>query len=155
MNIGDLVRVYCHGGLMEAGQINEYNENQLVLDLVDGTQMIILNPQKNVIAIRVSKTKEVSSDPAQVYVEPELEPEDRYDSHELNIKATAELKLMAAQEERKRAKELLSSNKITSLQEVEFGNPDYTKPVSEYSAKEVRRRIRRHRKRTLKEQNSD
>lgn len=140
ISIGSKIKVVCQNGIVEAGTLLEHTDDQLVLELIDETVVIILNPKQNVVAIRVPKQEKESRVDGGVFVDVELKPE-RYERKEdLRAANLAELHKLRAHEERKRAGELLRSHQPSALPEVAFGTPDYSKPISKHPRKKVRRR---------------
>lgn len=140
IEIGSLIKVYCQGGVMEAGKLVEYTKEQMVIELIDKSYTIIQNPDQNVIAIKISWYESESSTESDILVDVELKPE-RYERREdLRAANLAELHKLKAHEERKRARENLTSYQLTTRPEVAFGTPDYSKPISKYPNKKARRR---------------
>lgn len=140
LQIGSLIKIYCQGGVMEAGKLIEHTKEQMVIELIDKSYTIIQNPDQNVIAIKISAYESESSTESDVLVDVELKPE-RYERREdLRAAGLAELHKLKAHEERKRAREKLTSYQLTTRPEVAFGTPDYSKPISKHPKKKVRRR---------------
>ncbi len=140
VSIGSLIKIYCQGGVMEAGKLIEHTKEQMVIELIDKSYTIIQNPDQNIIAIKISAFESKSSTDGGVFVDVELKPE-RYERREdLRAAHLAELRKIKASEELKRAREKLTSYQLTTQPEVNFGIPDFSKPVSQYPKKKVRRR---------------
>ena len=147
---GTPIKIVCQNGMIESGHLVEHTAEQLVLEQLDKSLIIIQEPYRNVLAIKILKIKEESSivlDKAvlpkdnPVYTEPveideEFKPFVRDES--LRTKKLAELHMLRANEERSKAAELLKSNKLKEMTEVQFGTPDFTKPLSKYPKKKAR-----------------
>lgn len=140
LQIGSMIKIYCQGGVMEAGKLVEHTKEQMVLELIDKSHTIIQNPDQNVIAIKISGYELESSTQSDVLVDVELKPESYERREDLRAAKLAELHKLKAHEERKRAKEKLTSYQLTTRPEVTFGTPDYSKPISQHPKKKVRRR---------------
>lgn len=150
--VGDYVKMFCRNGLVEAGKVIEINETHWVIEGIDKSRTIIINPLENVIAVKLKPQHleeqpqdrpKKSSPEESVYVDVELEP-DHYERDEgLRAANLAELHKLKAHEERSRAKELLQSHQPSALPEVTFGYPRLTKPVHQHPGKKTRRRPRR------------
>ncbi|MFA5758941.1 MAG: hypothetical protein WC942_06260 [Clostridia bacterium] len=132
---GSKIKIVCNNGLVESGELVEYTNEQMILKLVDKSIFIIQNPYNNILAIKVFGQEIGSSEP--VYVDRELEPDQYYRDESLRLKSLADLRLELAKEERTRAKELLSTKKITQIPEVQFGYPNLTKPIYKHPKKKV------------------
>lgn len=131
IKINSLVKIICQNNLVEGGKVLEYTKNQLVLQLIDGDVFIIQNPYKNIIAIRLMKAETKSQNPVFVEkdIKTQLSEEDILPKENLNVKTLAELHKLKAAEERKRAKDLLTTKTISNtFKEVNFGYPNFTKP---------------------------
>jgi hypothetical protein len=137
--IGSMIKIFCVGGVMEAGKLIEHTKEQMVLELIDKSYTIIQNPDHNVIAIKISAYESKSRTEEDVFIDVELNSE-RYERREdLRVASLAELQKLKANEERKRAKEKLTSYQLTQQpEEVAFGIPDFSKSVSKYPKKKVR-----------------
>jgi hypothetical protein len=136
--IGSMIKIFCIGGVMEAGKLIERTKEQMVLELIDKSYTIIQNPDQNIIAIKISVYERKSSTEDEVFVDVELKPE-RYERQEdLRAASLAELHKLRSTEERKRAREKLTTHQITTLPEVTFGIPNFSKPVSKYPKKKTR-----------------
>jgi hypothetical protein len=123
---GNNIKIFCQGGLIESGQVLEYTEEQLVLGLSDNSKTIILNPNQNIIAIKVIPTSDEnrSSKPEPVLVDEELKPKQYYRDQSLRAKNLVDLRTLSTVEEKKRARKLLTSKSIVNtLPEVSFGYP--------------------------------
>lgn len=141
--VGDYVKMFCRNGLVEAGKVIEINETHWVIEGIDKSRTIIINPLENVIAVKLKPQSKESSPEEGVHVDVELEP-DHYERDEgLRAANLAELHKLRAHEERSRAKELLQSHQPSALPEVTFGYPRLTKPVHQHPRKKTRRRPRR------------
>ncbi len=136
--IGSLIKIYCQGGVMEAGKLIEHSKEQMVLELIDKSYTIIQNPDQNVIAIKISAFESKSSTEKDVFVDVELKPERYNRQEELRAAGLAELHKLKASEERKRAKEKLTSYQLTARPEVAFGLPDFSKPIPKHPKKKTR-----------------
>lgn len=138
ISIGSMIKIFCVGGVMEAGKLIEHTKEQMVLELIDKSYTIIQNPDQNIIAIKVSAYESKSSTEGDVFIDVELKPERYERREELRAAGLAELHKLKAIEERKRAREKLSTHQITALPEVTFGIPNFSKPVSKYPKKKTR-----------------
>lgn len=136
--IGTLIKIFCREALVESGSVSEHTEDRLVLNLEDGSVFIINNPNDNVIAIKIPLKNEVksSSVPDSVYVDTELKPDKYYRDESLRAASLAELRKKLAKQERENAKALMNRKNI-SHKEVEFGLPDFSKPVYKYPKKKA------------------
>lgn len=143
---GFYIQVFCKYGLVEEGIIQKYDESSLVLTRKDTSKSIILNPLENIINIRVfgrlvpasdEKKARVVDKPNPVYVDKELSPNHHHKTESLRAKELAELYTLKRQEERQRAKELLTSQKCRTP-EVQFGYPNFTKPLFKHPQKKTR-----------------
>ena len=132
---GSKVKVYCEGGLVEVGTVLEYTEKKLELLLIDNSVTIIINPNKRVIAFRVSNQEIESSNPSDVFVDVELKPERYFEDETERAASLAELRKELAHEERKRATEHINRSEVTELREVTFGLPDLTRPIPKHPKK--------------------
>ena len=121
-----------------AGKLREHTSDQLVLDLVDYSVLVVQNPDENVIAIKVLGSPKKSRELEEVFVDVELKPETYQRDEKLRLKSLAELHMLRANEERSRAMELLRSHKPTALPEVNFGIPNL-KSIPNNPPKKVRR----------------
>lgn len=147
---GTPIKIICQNGMIESGYLVEHTAEQLVLEQLDKSLIIIQEPYRNVLAIKILKIKDESSivtdkpiipKDNHVYTEPveieeEFKPFVRDES--LRTKKLAELHLLRANEERSKASELLKSSKLKEMTEVQFGTPDFTKPLSKYPKKKAR-----------------
>lgn len=142
--VGDYVKMFCRNGLVEAGKLIEINETHWVIEGIDKSRTVIINPLENVIAVKIKPREKESSPEESVHVDVELEP-DHYERDE-SVRAAnlAELHKLRAHEERKRAQELLRSHQPSALPEVTFGYPRFTQPVHKHTGKKTRRRPRRN-----------
>jgi hypothetical protein len=155
IEIGSAIKIICQNNMIEAGILLEYSDDQLVLEQLDKSVVIINDPKKNVLAIKIFGQKEQKSiaegmavekvipKQSSVYIEPikedEFKPFIRDES--LRVKNLAELHLLRANEERSRAAELLkSSNILKEMPEVKFGTPDFTKSIPKHPPKKIGRR---------------
>jgi hypothetical protein len=139
IEIGSIIKIICINNVIEGGRLVELTSEQMVLELFDRSMFIIQDPFKNVLAIKITPQTMVSSEPEQVYVEEEPEPDRHYPQENLRAKNLAELHKLKAEEERNRARELLKrSKKIEMLPEVEFGYPIFAKPIPKYPKKKAR-----------------
>lgn len=134
---GCIVKVVCKGNLIENGILVEFNEDQLVLELLDKSLVIFLNPKENIIAIKVSKQETQSSPRDRVFVDTEPKPHRYERREELRAATLAELHKMRASEERKRARNLMTSFDVTQPPEVSFGYPQF-KSVPKHPKKKTR-----------------
>jgi hypothetical protein len=135
---GSLIKIYCQGGVIEAGKLIEHTKEQMVLELIDKSITIIQNPDQNIIAIKISSQEVKSSTGSDVLVDVELKPE-RYERREdLRVASLAELHKLKAHEERKRAREKLTTHQLTATPEVFFGTPNFNKPIPKYPKKKTR-----------------
>ena len=138
IDIGSIIKIICINNVIEAGRLVELTDEQMVLELFDRSMFIVLDPFKNVVAIKVTPQTTESSEPDGVFVEEESEPDRYYRREDLRAKNLAELHMLKAEEERKRARELLKrSQKIETLPEAEFGYPIFTKPIPKYPKKKT------------------
>lgn len=160
--IGAHIKLICKNGLVEAGKLVLKKDGLWALQHLDKSHTFILNPQENVVAVKVFKPEpeeekeESSADDDGVYVDQELEPEEYHRREDLRAAELAELYKQKAHEERKRARELIQSHQPSSfLPEVTFGTPKTAKPVSHNPIQETRRRLRRNKRASLGERSSD
>lgn len=138
VTIGSMIKVYCQGGILETGKVIEYTKDQLVLELIDKSYSIINNPNQNIILIKIFNAKTNFNVEEEVFVDIDLKPE-RYERREdLRAAGLAELHKLKAAEERKRAREKLTTYQITKQPEVVFGTPDFSKSISQYPKKKIR-----------------
>jgi hypothetical protein len=138
ISIGSIIRIICANNLVEGGKLIEYSDQQMVLELLDKSLFVVQDPYKNIVAIKIATQKIESSEPEKVFIEEDPEPDRYYRREDLRAKNLAELHKLKADEERKRARELLQkSSKINTLPEVEFGYPVFTKSVPKYPKKKA------------------
>jgi hypothetical protein len=140
IKIGSYIKIICQNGVIEAGKLIEHTERQLVLELLDKSFVIIQKPYDHIVAIKVSSNESTSRGSEGVFLDVEPEPDKYYRKEDLRAKNMAELHKLKAQEERNRAVELLRSHQPKEFQEVNFGTPNFSKPISHNSPKKVRRR---------------
>jgi hypothetical protein len=143
IEIGSNIKVICTNGVVEAGKLIEHTQDQMVLELIDKSYVIIQRPNDHVVAIKVSAQEKESRDEESVFVDAELKPDRYYRREDLRALNLAELQKMRAHEERKRAVELLRTHRIKSAYpppEVLFGTPSFAKPLSQHPQKKTRRR---------------
>ena len=107
IEIGSVIKIICINNVIEGGRLIELNAEQMVLELFDRSLFIVQDPFKNVLAIKVTPQTMGSSEPGRVFVEEEPEPDRHYPRENLRAKNLAELHKLKADEERKRARELL------------------------------------------------
>jgi hypothetical protein len=141
IEIGSYIKVICVNGMTEAGKLIEHTQEQMVLELIDKSYMIIQRPNNNVVAIKVSAPEKESRDEESVFVDAELKPDRYYRKEDLRAQNLAELQKLKAHEERKRAVELLRTHQIKSAYpspEVLFGTPNFSKPLSQHPKKKTR-----------------
>lgn len=146
--IGAYIKLICKNGLVEAGRLVEKAKTVWVLEHLDKSHTILLNPNDNVVAIKVFKPDKIdkieedseSSEDDGVFVDEELTPSQYHREEDLRAMELAELHKLRAHEERKRARELLQNHRPTSLPEVNFGQPNFSKSVSQHPKKKTRRR---------------
>lgn len=138
INIGSNIKIICQNGMIEAGKLIEHTSKQLVLELIDKSTIIIQKPDDNIVAIKISGIEMASRTPSKVHVDLELNPETYHRREDLRALDLAELHKLRAQEERKRAIELLRSRKLSSIPEVIFGTPNFSKSVYKYPKKKTR-----------------
>lgn len=138
IEVGSIIKIICINNVIEGGKLLEYNENQMVLELFDRSLFIVQDPLKNIIAIKVDPPAKTSRKPEQVFVEEELKPDRYYPQEELRAKSLAELHKLRANEERERARDLLTSKKIEAVPEAQFGYPVFSKSVFKYPTKKTR-----------------
>lgn len=173
--IGAYVKLICKNGLIEAGKLVSKTKTEWVLQHIDKSHTIIMNPQDNVLAVKTfnnevkkdepdtieSDTIEsdtIEPDTSDVYVDEELKPEKYHRREDLRAFELAELYKLKAHEERKRARELVLSHKPSKILNdehydidgVNFGTPQLPKPVSYNPIQEARRRLRRNKETSLK-----
>jgi hypothetical protein len=139
IEIGSVIKIICANNVIEAGRLIELTDEQMVLELFDRSVFIVQDPFKNVLAIKITHQTTGSSEPGKVFLEEEPEPDRYYPREDMRAKNLAELHKLKAEEERKRARELLKrSQKIEVLPEVEFGYPIFTKPIPKHPKKKAR-----------------
>jgi hypothetical protein len=135
---GDTVKIICKNGLIESGKLVKFEEDSLIIDQVEGTSLIILKPYDNVVGIKILSIKEMSRPISEVAVQEDLELKERIPQEQLRVKKLAELHMLRAQEERVRARELLSQHKPTNtLPGVQFGTPQFKKSISKHPKKKT------------------
>lgn len=131
IQLGSRISVFCVGGIHETGRLVEYTDEQMVIEYEDKSNVIIFNPKTNIISLWMqNETKSSTPEDTDLY--------SNYQKESLRAKSLAELHKMKAHEERKRALDLLRSKSITGLPEVEFGTPNFTKPISDHPKKKTR-----------------
>jgi hypothetical protein len=141
IKVGSIIKILCINGAIEGGKLVEHTKDQMVIELFDRSMFIVQDPYKNVVAIKVTPGVTESSKPErEVFLDQEPEPDRYYRKEELRVKNLAELHMLKANEERKRAGDLLRSKKVDNLPEVEFGYPILTKSVLKYPKKKIGRR---------------
>jgi hypothetical protein len=126
---GSIIKIICSNGVVEAGKLIEHTREQMVIEVFDKSLFIIQDPYKNVVAIKITTNETKLSKPEEVFIDEEPIPDQYYPKEELRLKNLAELHLLKANEERKRAQELLKANKIIKHDTNKFGFPDFTKPI--------------------------
>ena len=135
IELGSIIKIICSNNVVESGKLIEHTDKQMVLELFDKSIFIVQNPLKNVISIKF--TLKESSNPSKVFIEDEPKPDQYYIKEDLRAKSLAELHKLKAEEERRRARDLLISKKIENLPEVEFGYPNFTKSVPKHFKKKA------------------
>jgi hypothetical protein len=139
---GQKVKIFCDEGLTEAGTIEEYSDDQLVLRLIDKSIFVVNDPRKRIIAFKISNSEMKSSGVSDIHVDIELEP-DHYHKDEVDRAATlGELRKQLAHEERKRASEHMNRTKVTEsadlvMNQKEYGTPNLTKPIPKHPKKKA------------------
>lgn len=137
IELGSIIKIICHNNLIESGKVIELNKHQLVLELVDHSVVIIQDPFRNIIAIKILssiKPREIK----EVLVDDDVKPDNYYPKETLRAMRLADLHKLKAAEERKRARELLQSHKLNNLPEVQFGIPNFSKSVFKYPTTKAR-----------------
>lgn len=136
----ELVKVVFHNGQSESGRLIDCTEDSLVIETIDKQTVIINDPYKNVLMIKtMTEETDRSSVRESVFLELEPEIQDLTKKNDLRNKTLGELHKLRAQAERERAKELLQANKLAEVREVNFGTPDFTKPIPNGPPKKIRR----------------
>jgi|SRR5690606_1852482 len=137
IDTGSVIKIICKGNIIENGVVLEYNKDQMVLELIDKSLVIILNPQENIIAIKMSKQETESSPRDRVFVDAELKPHKYERREDLRAASLAELHKMRANAERQKARELMNSFELNKLPEVSFGYPSL-KSLPKHTKKKTR-----------------
>jgi hypothetical protein len=118
------VKIYFRNGLVEEGIVVSWSETKTVIKAISSDNvLIILNTSQDVIAVKVFSA-EVEEKPS-VYVDEPIEVEPGIRDHKTRIAKLAELRLMRADMEKERARELMTTFKnhgTTSLME-HYGTP--------------------------------
>jgi hypothetical protein len=153
---GSIVKTISTNGLVEGGKLLEFTDDQLVLELFDGSISVTLNPRQNIVKIVIASEKVLQSFEKQVYIDPIknenipniieekielpslIDSEYNFTTSELRVKSLAELHKLKAEEERKLFNDSLKSNQLIPCPEVTFGTPDFSKPLSQYPKKKIR-----------------
>jgi hypothetical protein len=136
----DLVKVVFHNGQSESGRLVEYTKEYLFIETIDKQIVIINDPYKNILMIKtIAEETDRSSVRESVFVELEPEIPDLTKKNDLRNKTLGELHKLRAQAERERVKELLTKNTLSEIPEVNFGTPDFTKPIPKCAPKKIRR----------------
>lgn len=145
LSLGYLIKFICVNGLVESGTVEEITDEELVIKLADNSLFVVLNPKKNLIAYKILKQECESSKADKVIIDKEYNPEpdseiDKfYKIENLKIKSLVELHKLKAKEEREQVMEKMRSKKInTTLLEVSFGTPNFSKSVFKYPQKKIR-----------------
>ena len=136
---GSYIKIICGNNLIGAGKLIEYTADQLVLELLDKSFLIIQKPYDNVLAIKIFGSEMQSRVDGAVFVDTEPKPDKYYPREDLRAMNIAELYKLKAQEERNRAVQLLRSHTPKEITEVQFGTPNLSKPISHNPPKKVRR----------------
>ena len=139
IDIGSSIKIICSNGVIEGGKLIEFTASQMILELSNKSLFIILDPYKNIVAIKISSDTIESREIGEVFVDKELEPDTYYSREDLRAKSLANLHKLKAEEERIRARELLQQHKKAEvLPEVKFGYPVFPKSVSKCPKKKIR-----------------
>ena len=132
LSLGSKIEVFCIYGIHDEGILIENTDEQVVIELEDKSKVIFLNPKTNIVSIWVqNETKSSTSEDTDVDL-------GRYQKESLRAKSLAELHKMKAHEERRRALEVLRAKSIAAAPEVEFGTPNFTKPIPDHPKKKTR-----------------
>lgn len=140
------ITISLKNGKEESGLFELFNDEFLIIKKNDNSTLWIFNPKENILCVKIHEDKikpESFNETANKEALPL--PKNVISSDDLKIKNLIELHKIKAEEERKIAKELLLSNKLSNLKEVEFGIPDLRKlpkpgelPFSKHSKKKTR-----------------
>jgi hypothetical protein len=106
---GDIVKIICKNGLVENGSFVEQDDNHLVLKCIDDSVLIILSPYENIVAIKVKSQSEIVRKPHDVAITVPLQLEEETSNENLRLKKLSDLHKLRIEEERKRARELLTT----------------------------------------------
>lgn len=69
IEIGSIVKTISTNGLVEAGKLLEFTDSQLVLELLDGSTSVTLNPRQNIVRIVIASEKVLQVLEKQVYID--------------------------------------------------------------------------------------
>jgi len=132
MQKGRIVKVTLNNGLTAQGIIESYTQEYLVLKQVDNCFVYIFQPNNNILMVHFLEKQE-----KQVAVTNDLELPKYEPIESLRTMKLAELHKMRAQEERKRAEELLKSKQIQN-KEINYGYPNLgTQHFQKYPTKKT------------------
>ena len=110
---GERVKLFFRNGLVEEGIVDLWTQQRAVLrSFASENVLVIQNTEQDIIAIKIYRDEAQLNSPhpsAQVAVNDELKPDQYYKDEGLRVKSLAELRLLQAMEERKRAREATRS----------------------------------------------
>ena len=116
---GERVKLFFRNGLVEEGIVDLWTQQRAVLrSFASKNVLVIQNTEQDIIAIKIYRDEAQLNSPypsAQIAVDDELKPDKYYKDESLRAKSLAELRLMQAMEERKRAREVTRSFTPTGL----------------------------------------
>lgn len=139
---GNHVKVFLRGGLVEEGIVLLWSDAKSVLRSVSSENILIIqNTGEDVIAVKISvERRQVSRLPVEVADTEELTPDRYYRDEGLRAANLAQLRRLKAQEERKRARALLTTFKPAGLGPARYGIPRKIQSVPFDTQKETRQR---------------
>jgi len=120
---GTHVKVYLRNGAVEEGFVEEWNKDNVILkSLIDSTITILHKPLDDIFLTKIIESK----DKQPVFVDEEIKPKKYIRDSRLRAMHLAELHKIKAEEERKRAREALTTFKLSdNIRE----NTQYAEPI--------------------------
>jgi hypothetical protein len=134
---GERVKIYFKNGLVEEGIVEFWSQHKSVLRAISGNNLFIIqNTLQDVLGLKIFRDQPSISD---VHVDtPTLK--ERIPDENLRAMKLADLHKLRAQEERKRAREKLTTFSIetSASGQVNYGTPNFGKPVSNGPPEKIR-----------------
>jgi hypothetical protein len=128
---GNHVKVFLRAGLVEEGIVLFWSDAKSVLKSVSSDNVLIIQrTEEDVIAVKLTvEPRNESRAPLDVADTEELKPDRYYKDEKLRAANLAELRILKAQEERQRARDLLTTFRQSGLGPARYGIPRKIQPV--------------------------